>query len=58
MSSIPITDRKNQVAISFEPDDPDTFPGILDSSVTAKAIGFYGVKREAAKVFLVLDEGF
>ncbi len=47
----------NQVACCFEPEDLDTYFEILNSSETAEAMAFDGVKRETVKIH-VLDKEF
>jgi len=48
---------ENQVALYLEMDDLDKFMKILDSSATADAMAFDGVKRDTVKIF-VLDKEF
>ena len=43
----------NQVACCFEPEDLDTYLSILDSSETAEAMEFDGVKRETVQVYVM-----
>ena len=51
------TNEGNEVAVLFEPDDLDTFFGMLDSQATANAMAYDGVKRETVKVY-VFDKEF
>jgi hypothetical protein len=48
---------ENQVACCFEPEDLDTYLDILDSSETAEAMAFDGIKRETVQVY-VMDREF
>lgn len=45
----------NEVAICMEPRDLDAFKKSMDSTATAEAMAFDGVKRETVKMF-VLDK--
>ena len=47
----------NQIVITFEPEDVDTYLKGLDSPATAEAMAFDGVKRETVKI-TVLDKTF
>ncbi|GJM27917.1 MAG: hypothetical protein DHS20C17_05520 [Cyclobacteriaceae bacterium] len=47
--------ENNKVGVCFEPEDIDTYMGILDSPATAEAMAFDGVKRETVQIF-VLDK--
>ena len=51
------TNEGNEVAVLFEPDDLDTFFGMMDSQATADAMAYDGVKRETVKVY-VFDKEF
>lgn len=48
---------ENEVTCLFRPDDIDTYMRILDSSETAEAMDFDGIKRDTVKA-IVLDETF
>jgi hypothetical protein len=48
---------KNAVVVYFEVEDLDTYQRILDSSETAEAMAFDGIKRETVKIF-VLDKQY
>ena len=48
---------ENEVAIHWEVSDLDKFLELMESSETAEAMAFDGVKRETVKVF-VLDKEF
>jgi hypothetical protein len=47
----------NEVAIHFAMGDLDKFLELMDSSATAEAMEFDGVKRDTVKIF-VLDKEF
>jgi hypothetical protein len=47
----------NQIVLTFEPENVDTYLKALDSPATAEAMAFDGVKRETVKV-TVLDKTF
>ena len=51
------TTKDNRAIVCFEPDDLDTYMGILSSPATEEAMAFDGVKRETVQIH-VLDKEF
>lgn len=51
------TGEGSEVAVSFNPEDLDSFFELFNSPATAEAMSFDGIKRETVKVF-VLDKEF
>ena len=47
------TNDNNEIAICAEPDDLDTYMSILNSPVTAEAMGHDGVKKDTVKVYVM-----